>query len=250
MIEPVRGRTAPPNSSSVERYDASQLIGLTVAARDGEIGKVSDIYFDDKAWAVRYLVIDTGGWLTGRKVLVSPYAVERVAVGEYVMVDLTRTQVEESPDYDSDKPVSRQYEVSYYSYYGYPGYWMGPYAWGMSLYPGPMSASPSTGPAAREVDARLEREREQADPHLRSMKEVRGYGIEARDGALGHIESFLVDARSWEIAGLVLDTRNWLPGKHVAVSTAVVGDIDWGEDRVIVTMSREELKSLPEYDSP
>lgn len=233
-----------------ERYDASLLLGAMVAARDGDVGKVHDIYFDDSAWTVRYLVVDTGGWLTGRKVLVSPHAVSRIVPGEGMHVNLGREQIQQSPDYDNDKPVSRQYETMYYTHYGYPYYWVGPNAWGVSLYPGPAEAPLATDAMAREAQAQLARDREHADPHLRSAKEVRGYGVEAADGRLGNVDSFLIDARSWEIVGFIVDTRNWLPGKHVAISTARIGAIDWGENTVAVRLAREAIKSLPEYDSP
>jgi hypothetical protein len=113
-----------------------------------------------------------------------------------------------------------------------------------------MPSEPGAGAPAPEVEARLAQERERTDPHLRSAKDVRGYRIEAQDGTLGHVESFQIDARSWEIVGVVIDTRNWLPGKHVAVAPAVVGAIDWSEDAVVIQMRKEELKALPAYDSP
>ena len=50
------------------------LLGDTVVANDGDIGKVHDFYFHDDTWIIRYLVVDTGHWLPGRKVLITPSA--------------------------------------------------------------------------------------------------------------------------------------------------------------------------------
>ncbi len=253
MIDPARGSRSMSSARRIDQYDASQLFGLAVAARDGDIGKVHDLYFDDDAWALRYFVIDTGGWLTGRKVLLSPHAVERVVLGERLYVDLNRDQIEQSPDFDNDKPVSRQYESSYYAYYGYPNYWLGPYAWGLSLYPGPTAQRPAHEAAVDEIEVRrLAQERERSDPHLRSVREVRGYHIEATDGALGHIESFLVDARSWEIEGIVIDTRNWLPGRKVLVAPHWMVGIEWAARTVAVDLDKERVRNSPPYspDAP
>ena len=107
-----------------------------LGAIDGEIGKVSGFYFDDQSWTIRYLIADTGGWLSGRQVLISPSALDPAGEDARVIpVNLTMQQIEKSPSLDSDRPVSRQYERNYYSYYGWPGYWAGPYAWGPSPYP-------------------------------------------------------------------------------------------------------------------
>ena len=98
-------------------------------------GKVNDIYFDDRHWTVRYLVVNTGNWLTGRKVLLAPYALVAVNADEKnIVANLTKKQIEDSPSLDTDKPVSKQFESDYYGYYGWPTYWYGPYSWGYYPY--------------------------------------------------------------------------------------------------------------------
>jgi hypothetical protein len=83
---------------------AKELSGYTLGARDGEIGKVSEFYFDDHNWTVRYLVADTGGWLSGRQVLISPYALDPADKGRKVIpVELTRAQIEKSPALATDR---------------------------------------------------------------------------------------------------------------------------------------------------
>ena len=110
---------------------AKTLQGYKLDSLDGEIGKVKEFYFDDRHWAIRYLVADTGNWLTGRQVLISPYALVSTSKEEqHITIDLTKKQIEDSPSLISDKPVSRQFEQAYHGYYGYPMYWGGPDMWG------------------------------------------------------------------------------------------------------------------------
>jgi len=109
----------------------TELRGYAILATDGHIGTVDDFYFDDEDWAIRYLVVDTGGWLSGRKVLISPLSLGHPDfVGRLLPVSLTKSQVEHSPDIDTRKPVSRQHEAELFEYYGYPYYWGGAGLWG------------------------------------------------------------------------------------------------------------------------
>lgn len=229
-------------------HDTADLRALTLRASDGEIGSIDDVYFDDARWVVRYLVVDTGGWLSGRKVLISPRSVQRLDIeGRELELALTRDQVKASPDYDSDKPISRQYEKDFFAYYGYPYYWSGPYMWGIADYP----AAPASAPLAEAHEAlkkQAEREHAEGDPHLRSAHEVSGYAIEASDGSIGHVDTFLFDPESWAIRAMVVDTRNWWPGKHVVVSPDLIDTIDWNGRSVRVRASRERVKSSAEYD--
>lgn len=210
-----------------------ELAGDKIAATDGEIGRIDEVYFDDQAWRVRYLVVDTGGWLGGRKVLISPLSIDRARSGEdAIAVGLSREQVEHSPGIDADKPVSRQYEEAYVRYYGHPLYWAPPEAF--------VVGGPLPGPEeARELKAA---ERQAAQSHLRASSEVIGYFIHAADGAVGHVEDLLIDDRNWAIADLVVDTRNWLPGKKVRVPPSAVDAIDWKSREVKVRLRREEIE--------
>ena len=200
--------------------------------------RIDDLYFDD-----RYLVVDTSNWLTGRRVLVSPWSVGAVDLSnKTIAVNLTREQVENSPGVDTRVPVDRQYEIEYSRYYGYPYYWTGPYAWGAEAYP----LLPSGGAA---VLPPVEEAVPQGDPHLRSASAVAGYYIQATDGDIGHVEDFLVEDRSWTIRYVEVDTRNWWPGKHVLVSPDWITRVDWQESKVFVDLTRDAIKNSPEYDS-
>lgn len=228
---------------------AGELRGLSIAAADGDIGSVKDLYFDDLTWTIRYLVVDTGAWLPGRQVLISPIAV-RGPVTDRVTVDLTRAQVEDSPPIDADKPVDRQQEEALSRYYNYRYYWEGPYRWGLLAYPG-MPPVPAPVPGDPVVAEMLAREREQAagDPSLRSVRDVTGYYIAALDGDIGHVDDFLVDDRAWAIRYLVVDTRNWWPGKKVVLSPEWIKTVSWADSRVYVDLRKDEIRAAPEYDA-
>jgi uncharacterized protein YrrD len=214
------------------------LKGYKLESLDGEIGKVKEFYFDDQHWTIRYLVADTGGWLTGRQVLISPYAlVAVVKEDQHIAIDLTKKQIEDSPSLDSDKPVSRQFEEAYYGYYGWPNYWGGPYMWG--YYP------------------KIVRDREKWrvsnpggktwDPHLRSTHAVSGYHVQAADGEIGHVDDFIIDDETWAIRYLVIDTQNWWAGKKVLISPQWIERVSWRESKVFVNLTRETIKQSPEY---
>ena len=220
---------------------ASHLKGTSIAATDGEIGSVQDLYFDDHSWTIRYLVVDTGTWLPGRQVLISPRSIMTVTDEAKIPVSLTKSQVENSPSTDVDKPVERQYEEEYSQYYGYPYYWTGPYRWGATPYPG-------EGVLAVPEPAVAMPPRGGGDPSLRSSQNVTGYYIEATDGDIGHVDDFIVDTTAWAIRYMLIDTRNWWPGKKVLVSPEWINEVSWPDSRVYVDMSKEAIKSAPEYD--
>jgi sporulation protein YlmC with PRC-barrel domain len=226
-------------------YRFEKLNGRPIEATDGEVGKVKDIYFDDRRWAVRYLVVETGSWLAGRKVLISPISVKSIDWENNVaQVGLTQQQVRASPNIDTDKPVSRQHERDFFNYYGYPYYWSGPGLWGTASYP----VSP-VGYVPPVTNSPGEHGEAPADPHLRSAQEVTGYRLQTIDGSIGHVEDFLLDSVSWAIRYLVVDTRNWLPGKHLVIPPQWIRDVDWSERVVNVDVTRDTVQAAPEYNS-
>ena len=217
---------------------AKILKGYKLHALDGEIGSVEEFYFDDKHWTIRYLVVETGNWLMGREVLISPYAVSSVDADlKTISVNLTKKQIEDSPPLESHKPVSRQFEDSYYAYYGWPTYWDGPYAWGPYSY----------ASDARAHWDRVLRNAESGDRNLRSTRDVTGHHIQASDGEIGHVEDFVIDDDSWTIRYLVVDTQNWWPGKKVLISPMWIESISWIDAKVFVLQSREDVRKSPEY---
>jgi hypothetical protein len=213
------------------------LKGYKLDSLDGEIGKVKEFYFDDTYWTIRYLVADTGNWLSGRKVLISPYALRAVNKEEQnIAINLTKKQIEDSPPLDSDKPVSRQFEEYYYGNYGWPMYWDGPYEWG----PYPYLAHDHKTLKDYQAEKKWE-------PHLRSTNVVSGYHVQASDGMIGKIEDFIIDEEAWAIRYLIINTRNLWSGKVVLVSPRWIERVSWGELKVFVNLTREAIRQSPKY---
>lgn len=210
-----------------------ELYGYTIRAADGDIGKVHDFYFDDQFWTIRYLVVDTGTWLTGRRVLIAPASLGQPDWDtKSLPVRLTKKQVEDSPLVGTDQPVSRQLQVDLHHYYGWPHYWAGT----------------SVGTPFLIVPPDQSQEEESGDPHLRSSREVIGYHIQAIDDEIGHVEDFIVQDTGWVIRYMVVDTRNWLPSKKVLVATDWIEEVEWIERKVHVTLERDSVEESPEFE--
>jgi uncharacterized protein YrrD len=227
----------------------SEISGYAIHATDGLIGTVSDFLFEDTNWFVRWLVVDTGDWLRGRKVLLPLSALAHVNhIGHQFNVKLTRQQVKECPNVETDQPVSRQMETSLYSYYGWSPYWSaGTYLDVAEYGGGGLMASPSMDLMRREKDTD-DAKRGKSDPTLRSVKEVEGYHIHASDGEIGHVEDFLVEDEDWRIRFLVVDTKNWWPGNKVLIPPLFVRTIQWADKQVILIVDRQMVKDSPAYD--
>ena len=232
------------------------LQDLNIVATDGAIGEVTDLYFDDQAWVIRYLVVDAGSWLSSRKVLISPIAAGKPDWPDKLLpVSMTREQVKNSPDIDTDMPVTRQHESDYLDYYNYPYYWGGMGLWGSGGYPymlvpGDAGYLPAAGTRAEAdaAQARAEERQRDSDPHLRSCKAVVGYHIEASDGEIGHVQGLLVDEESWAIRYMVVSTSNWWLGHDVLVAPQWIKRMNWAEQTVAVDLTRDALKQAPWYD--
>jgi sporulation protein YlmC with PRC-barrel domain len=239
-----------------------ELTSYTIGASDGDVGHVKDVYFDDEDWVIRYLVVETGSWLSSRKVLISPYSIGNADwVAHRLPARISKEQVKNSPDIDTEKPVSRQHEIQYADYYSYPYYWDGSGYWGDGLYAPTMGESRALGTAGdasraavqqevADVYARAEHARhEQDDPHLRSSEAVVGYHVQASDGDIGHVSGMLVDEESWAIRYLVVDTSNWWMGHQVLVTPQWITAVDWYESKVHVNLTRKSIQGAPVFDS-
>ena len=216
-----------------------QLYGKALGTAEGDIGRVKDFYFNDQHWVVRYVIADTGSWLSGRLVLISPHAFGNFHQdGDCLLVNLSREQIENSPAIDSHKPVSRQYEEEYYRYYGWPSYWDGSGMWGMGGTP-----STSLMPSEQEIGGN---DHDRDDPHL--TQAINGYHIQTSEGeAIGHVTDFIMDDKSWEIRHLVLETGHWFSGKEIAISPKQIDSISYEESKVFVKITKEAILGTPEY---
>jgi len=223
-------------------WRTSKLTDYRIEATDGTIGRIADLLIEDDSWQVRWLVVDTGSWLTGRQVLLPTAALQAPdAEASRIPVRLTKDQVEHSPPAETDRPVSRQMEEALFSHYGWDPYWAG--MPGMAMAPGlappPVGDEPADAIRQPEVTG---------DRHLQSVQHLSGYHIHATDDSIGHIEEFLVDDADWSVRYLVVDTRNWWPGKRVLVSPRWIEQIRWNDRTAHVTVTRQAVKDSPEFD--
>ena len=238
-------------------HTIKSLFGFTIGATDGSLGEITDIYFDDERWTIRYIVVATGRWLHGRKVLISPMSARGISWDD-AAIDLTisQQQVRDSPGIDTDKPVSRQHEIAFYNHYGYPNYWEGSNPWGLGTYPLPwVGASPQAAlsPPQSPDDVvrrrRFDCEHPTGDCHLRSSNQVIGYEVMATDGPAGTIEDFVFDEMSWAIRHAVVATRKWLHIRQVLLPRESIIGVSWSEHEVYVDVTREAVEASAEYDA-
>lgn len=237
------------------------LLGFSIGATDGIIGTVKDMYFDDAAWVIRYVVVETGAWLSSRRVLISPMAVSAPPWQTKVLpVSLTKNQVKNSPNIDTDEPVSRQHELEYLHYYGYPFYWGGGGLWGRGAHPGSLIsglehegaevARRRTQVEHARADAEAEAEhRKHGDHHLRSCNTVMAYHIHVSDGDIGHVKGFLLDEKTWAIRYMIVNTSDWWLGHDVLISPQWIEYVRWDDNKVLVSLARDQVKSAPPYSA-
>ncbi|MCF7997315.1 MAG: PRC-barrel domain-containing protein [Chromatiaceae bacterium] len=241
--------------------------GYRLEALNGDIGHCHDFLFDDELWTLRYMVADTGGWLSGRKVLISPAQLESPDWARQRMpVNLTKAQIEESPPLDDDAPVSRRYERLYNEFHSLPSYWLGSGLWGDFPIPASLTAAqevriePTTSGAsgATVADAELEHAElgEGDDVHLRSVREVTGYRVVGQRGAdhgggldkVGRVVDLIVNDSSWALRAFVVDTSRLPLSKKVLLPVDAIAEIDWGSRQVIADVTAERIEEAPAFD--
>jgi uncharacterized protein YrrD len=232
------------NSREVTVNNASRLIGKTIDATDGEIGSVHDLYFDDQTWRVRYLVVDTGKWLPGRKVLVAPEAIVKPWHHQAaIAVNLTTEQIRTSPDIDMAMPVSRGDEELLHRHYQWNPYW------DLTIVPIPtMHPLPPALAVEEDWQDGWNTAESLVDVRLRSANELGGYHVKARDGEVGYVDDLLLDDDVSRILFLVVEVTGWLFGKKVLAGPSLVARVDWATSTVHVNANRQGLKSAQEYD--
>ena len=226
-------------------WSLNQLRSYRIRATDDTLGSVEDAFFDDLAWKMRYLVVDTA-WLFGRRVLLSAAVLGHPdAAAREFPVALDQEHVRNSPDIDAAQPVSRQQEIDLHGYYGWTPYWGAAAAW----IPVPDVAAPAAaGEGDAVAPATAPDESERRDPHLRSGRELIGYAIRATDDSIGQVDDILLEEDGWIVRYLVVDTGTWLPGRKVVLSPNWVNEISWADRSVLVNVTRSEIESSPAYN--
>lgn len=218
------------------QHQIKSLSGFAIGATDGEIGKVKEFYFDDQTWTIRYLVVKTGGWLSGRKVLLSPMALQETNWDNRIFsVNLNKEQVQNSPDINTEKTVSRQHEIELHNHYAWPYYG----AIGIGFYGGMgMSGMVDSRVTVEDIVAEKRPDATIGDPHLQDTDEIIGYHIHATDGKIGEVDDLIVNTETWTIDYLIVDTGNWLPGKKVILSPEWIRKVKWEDSSIYIDIPR------------
>ena len=239
-------------------FAVSGLIDCPVDASDGEVGTVKDFLFDDKTWNIRWMAVQAGDWLPGRRrVFIHPSAIAPLEIPPKpslpmmsspetlrVTVKLARAQIEAGPHAHEDDPVTKDMEGLLYDYYGWDPYWGASYFGGSAM----ANAQSEIAAAAARRNADAQIPPLDGGDHLHSVTQFKGYTVHALDGDIGHVENLLADDVNWDIRYLVIATRNWWPGKVVQLSPYAVKDIDWFSEHVNMNVTRDQVKSAPAWD--
>lgn len=209
------------------------------------IGHITDLYFDDESWVTRYLVVETGSWLSSRRVLIAAEAIVHVDwIERHVRVSITPEQIRGSPDIDTHKPVCRQHEQEYLGYYGYPYYWERAGLWGGGPYPELAGRGDSVLPRDAHWPPASP-----GDVHLRSADGVKGYHIHATDGEIGYAEGLLIDETSWAIRFVFVKTSGWWHGHTTLIAPDWIERVSWKDLEFYVDLTREQVRAAPAYDA-
>ena len=207
-------------------HNLKELMGSSVIAADGEMGRVRNFQFDDILWTIRYLVVDVGTWLQRRNVVLPITTIEQPDWAKRIFhVSLTKEQMRDSPDVDTEKPVSRQQEIAMEEYWGKMAYWVSTHMEGGALIP--------TG---RKYPVRTKE-----DPDLRSAWDLLDYEIWATDGEIGYLEGLIMDETSWHLGYLDVKAGDWLQSRSLLIPTRWVKSISWADLRINLHHSRDGL---------
>jgi hypothetical protein len=237
------------------RTTLESLRSYAVKATDHDLGHIKDCYADDRHWAIRYLVVDTNKWLPGRKVLIAPAAVKDIDLAmKEIRLNLTKKQVEEAPAIDEHLPVSKQVAQELDRHFGWNHYWITGGLVGFGLGP-----TPSFGPLVEAAEVPLEfhdlrRTNPGEDPNLQSLYDLKGYKIKniangATDlDAAGTVADVVINWFDGAVPFLVIDTGHWLPGRFVALPTALIDSIDHLEQSVATFADRTVILDAPAFE--
>jgi hypothetical protein len=232
----------------------SDLDNFVIDATDGKIGRVTDFYFDDRRWVIRYLVIEIGSALDSHKVLLSPAIIKHLnREQKTITVDVSLSEINNSPRIDTTKSLSSNYEIDYLSYYGYAFNWDNNLQNSFSI-DDELAALPSDTniqKSTKSEDIFLDIDsvrRMYGDRHLRSYQEIINYHIQAGDGEIGQLRSMLIDDDTWTIQCCIANTGHWWFGHQVLMTPQAIRDISWGSNKIHVDMTQQQVKDAPFFN--
>ena len=215
----------------------NSLLGFSVYASDGEVGKIEETYFDDRNWMIRYLVVQTGQWLSGRKVLISPLAFDRSKwKGGTFPVNLTKKQILNSPDVDTGRPLSLQHTKSLNEYYRWQPFIDNGFYAPVHCDQPDLTEKPSVNFSSTD------------NIHLRSTRDTRGFRIYAKDGEVGFVSGFIVEDESWKIIYLLVVAKNIFGDQKILISVQDIMKIKWNESKIYLDISVKAVEQCRTFD--
>lgn len=219
---------------------AKKVIGYGIQATDGKIGNVVDLTVGARDWRIRHVIVDTGNWLPGARVLLSTESMEPPDWWSGKLpVQLDRDQVRAAPGLGADvADITTPAQLgNLHAHFGWSTFWPA----GPVINPGVYErevVAPSVKETVRNESARV----------AYTVAEISGYDVRARDGEIGDVKDLIMEDEDWKVRYLVVGTGKWLPGKKVLLSTDWIEMCDWGESSVLVDVARASVKECPEFD--
>lgn len=226
------------------------LKGFTLNAQDGEIGKIKDVLFDDHQWGGRWVVADTGSWLPGRKVLLSPISFEEPDLEKKrIPVSMTKEDIQNSPALAEDAPVSLQYEKTFYDQFYWPYYWIGGGLWGNQT--SPMYLNPNRN-QEESLDPETRPDPEHQDHVLRSAVELQKYQLISSTSparsAVGMASDLIIDTQTWSVPYLIAQNRILFPTRKILLPRELVSSTNWAEHSIFLRLDELSFEDAPSLE--
>lgn len=224
----------------------SELRECRIEALDGEMGKVQDLFFDDRHWAVRYVLIDTGKILPGKKVMLSPASFDNLDIEEKRLhVHYDKEKIRKSPDVSETVSMTNEHETQLADYYGWSKYWLDNMMWGIGGSPIAEKIEEMHPPNLnREVDLPTS-----AEYSLRSAREAKGVRVHANDGRLGEVMDAIFDTRNWAVQSLVVKITHQPELGLMLLSPNELSGAEWTEGDLYFDGTVDQFKERPIYQS-
>jgi len=222
-----------------------ELAGFSIQAQDGEIGKVSDFYFDDQEWVVRHLIDKTGFGLLGRQTLITPDVIEMINLdARKLTVSLIREQIENGPTRSQEKPLARDVAKQKAAGQSADRYVSGASAGDETIYAVAPAVQPKVIPIKREMAQDVTSD----EPNLHSSNDVIGYRISTNNGLIGQIVDLFIDDETWAIQYLVISSKKELDNKRILIAPESIDWISWKQKSVSVSLEKEKIKDCPNFN--
>lgn len=212
-----------------------------VTTTDGHERPVADVLLDDRGWSVRYVLVETGGWLHGRQLLISSAAFGAPDSREHVLpIQATLNQMEKSPPLKSHMPVTLAHERALEEYYEWPPR----EAEGSVL---PESVTRQLTPDTQALqDRTVDRHTKPiaGEAHLWSAGALLKMKAVTRDRQKSGLDDVLLSEDLHHVAGWIVDARPWMPGGEAMLGPSAVSGVDLNDGVVSLVLERTEIEGL------